>query len=99
MKKTFKHKWLLLIAATVILAACGGSDSYKAPDVKPPVVPVCVAPQVLKDNVCVTPEPMVDAFFKYVGGLLAMLFDDKEPVAITDVTVTTPENTEPEAVK
>lgn len=96
MKKTFKHKWLVLIATTVILAACGGHSSYKAPD---PMDPVCVAPQVLKDHVCVTPEPMVDAFFKYVGGLVAMLFDDKEPIAVTDVTLTTPDNTEPEAIK
>ena len=96
MKKTFKHKWLLLIATTVILAACGGSDSYKAPDAKDPV---CVAPQVLKDHVCVTPEPIVDTFFKYVNGLLVMLFDDKEPISISDAVVTTPDNTEPDAVK
>ena len=80
----------------MILAACGGSDSYKTPEAKDPV---CVAPQVLKDHVCVTPEPIVDAFFKYVSGLVAMLFDDKEPIAITDVTLTTPDNTEPEVVK
>jgi hypothetical protein len=98
MKKTFKHKWLLLVATTVLMAACGGSDSYKAPAAKDPV---CVAPQVLKDHVCVTPpvETMVDAFTKYVSGLLAMLFDDKEPDDITSAVVTIPDNTEPEIVK
>ena len=99
MKKTSKqeltNKWLLLIATTVLLAACGGNSSYKTPD------PVCVSPQVLKAGVCVTEPPvsMVDAFTKYVSGLLASLFDDKEPIAIADVAVTLPDNTEPEAVK
>ena len=99
MKKTLKqeltHKWLLLIATTVLLAACGGHSSYKTPD------PVCVAPQVLKAGVCVTETPvtMVDAFTKYVGDLLTSLFDDKEPIAITDVALTAPDNTEPEVVK
>ena len=99
MKKTLKqeltHKWLLLIATTVLLAACGGHSSYKTPDL------VCVAPQVLKAGVCVTEPPVsvVDAFTKYVGNLLASLFDDKEPILVADVAVTTPDNTEPEAVK
>ena len=95
MKKTLKHQWLLIIATTALLAACGGHSSYKTPD------PVCVAPQVLKAGVCVTEPPvsMVDAFTKYVSDLLANLFEDREPIAITDVAVTTPDNTEPEVVK
>ena len=95
MKKTFKHKWLLLIATTALLAACGGHSNYKAMD------PVCVAPQVLKAGACVIDPPvsMMDAFTKYVSGFLANLFDDREPIAITDVAVTTPDNTEPEVVQ
>lgn len=95
MRKTFKHKCLLLIATTALLAACGGSD-YKTP-----AAPACVAPQVVKDGVCVTVPPMtmVDAFTKYVSNALASLFEDREPIAITDVALTSPDDTEPEVVK
>lgn len=97
MKKTLKHQWLLLIATTALLAACGGHNGYTDPGVKPPV---CIAPQVLKDGVCVSePMTMMDAFTKYVSDLLANLFEDKEPIVITDVVLTTPDNTEPEIIK
>lgn len=42
--------------------------------------------------------PVVDAFFANVLTRVASLLDTAEPVPIDDVTITTPETTEPEVV-
>jgi uncharacterized protein YcfL len=95
MRTNLNHKWLLLIATTVLLAACGGHHNQDS------VTPTCVAPQVLKAGICVTEPPvtMIDTFTKYVSDLVANLFDDKEPIDITTTTVTTPDDKEPEIIK
>lgn len=95
MRNNLNHKWLVLIATTVLLAACGGRNYQDS------ATPTCVAPQVLKAGMCVTEPPvsMIDAFTKYVSDLVANLFDDKEPIDITNTVVTTPDDTEPEIIK
>jgi hypothetical protein len=75
----------LCLAALVALSACGGSDHGGPPATTPPVV--------------TPPATMVDAFYAAVLALLGDSSDSKEPVAIDPVAVTTPDNTEPEAVK
>ncbi|MES2047116.1 MAG: hypothetical protein V4447_01850 [Pseudomonadota bacterium] len=87
MRKTLKHKWLLLMlmATTALLAACGGHSSYQ-------------------DNASNNGSgngtgAMFDTYTKYVSDAVASVFDDREPIAITDVALTTPDNTEPEVVK
>lgn len=69
------------LALVLLLTACGGSGGSGG-SVTPPVV---VPP----------PVTMVDAFYSAVLALIGASPEDKEPVAIDSVAVTTPENTEP----
>ncbi len=73
----------LCLIALVALSACGGSSS--PPATTPPIV--------------TPPVTMADAFFSAVSAFLGDSSDSKEPVAVDSVAVTTPDNTEPEAVK
>lgn len=73
------------LAAGLLLTACGSdNDDRHEPAPSPAPAPA--------------PAP-VDAFFAFVSARVASLLDSDEPVAIDSVTVTTPDNTEPEAVQ
>ncbi len=51
------------------------------------------------DVVVKEPEPkMIDAFTKFVMNLLVSSPDNQESVAVNDVALTSPDNTEPEIV-
>ena len=83
----------MVIAAGGLLAACGSGEKYV-----PQVVPTPSTPT--PPTVPVTPPaPVIDSFFSFVLARVAALLDGDEPVAIDAVAVTTPENTEPEAVQ
>ena len=71
---------LASLGLVLLLGACGGSGGGGAPT--PPVV---VPP----------PVTMADAFYSTVLSLIGASPEDKEPVAIDSVAVTTPENSEP----
>ncbi len=79
------------LAAALLLTACGSDNDDHEPAPAPPATP---AP---------TPAPppvsTVDAFFTFVAARVAAMLDTDEPVAIDTVTVTSPDNTEPEAVQ
>jgi hypothetical protein len=83
MKRTKKLPSLALVGLVLALSACGGSSSYRNDVV------------VVKD-----PEPvkMIDAFTKFVMNLLGSAPDNQESVAVNDVALTSPDNTEPELV-
>jgi hypothetical protein len=85
MKLNSKLPLLSLAFVVITLAGCGGSSTRNY-DVKTP------------DPVIVDPVKMIDAFTKFVLGLVATAPDDNEPIAITDVAVTIPEDIEPVAV-
>ena len=80
-------KLALATALLLALSACGGGSHH---DATPPVVTPPPPP----------PVSMVDAFYTAV---LALIGDGSEtttePVAIESVAVTTPEDTEPVALK
>lgn len=78
------------LAAALLLSACG-SDNDDRHDPAPPPAP---APGPTP-----APAPAVDAFFAFVLARVSSLLDTDEPVAIDAVTVTTPDNTEPEALQ
>jgi hypothetical protein len=77
-------KYLCLIAL-VALSACGGGSNNSQPATTTPIA--------------TPPVTMADAFFAAVLSLLGDSGDNKEPAAVDGVAVTTPDNTEPEAVK
>jgi hypothetical protein len=82
-----KRILILAAAATMLaLAGCGGSNHHDTPTTPtPPTTP---------------PVSMVDAFFTAVMNIIG---DGKEtttePVATASIAATTPEDTEPAAVK
>lgn len=76
------------LAAGVLLTACGDSHDHSEPPAPAP------APTPTP-----TPVPVIDSFFAYVSARVASLLDTDEPIDIDAVPVTTPENTEPEAVQ
>jgi hypothetical protein len=82
MKRTKKIASLALVSLVLALSACGGSSSYR------------------NDVVVKDPEPvkMIDAFTKFVMNLLVSAPDNQESVAVNDVALTSPDNTEPEVV-
>ena len=79
------------LAAALLLTACGSDndDHQPAPGPAPAPTPTPTPP----------PVAAVDAFFAFVSAQVAALLDTAEPVAIDAVAVTTPENTEPEALQ
>jgi len=78
-------------AAALTLAACGGgSSSGHFSDGGTAVTPPATSNPA--------PGPSVAGFLAVVRNLIGMTSDTTEPVAITDVTATTSETTEPEPV-
>lgn len=76
-------KYLCLIAFAALTACGGGSGN-------PPVAtPPAVTP----------PVTMADTFYAAVMSLIGDSSDTREPVAVDAISLTTPDNTEPEAVK
>ena len=77
-----------LIAATLALTGCGGSNHHDSPATPPTTQPPP------------PPVSMVDAFFTAVMNIIG---DGKEttgePVATDSIAATTPDNSEPGAVK
>lgn len=72
------------VAAVVLtLAACGGSSN----DGGGTVPPVTTTP---------TPGSTLDSFIQIVKALVATTSETTEPVPVTDVVPTTPENVEPD---
>ena len=83
MKRTKKLPALALVGLVLALSACGGSSSDRTEVV------------VVKDP---DPVKMIDTFTKFVMNLLVSAPDNQESVAVNDVAVTSPDNTEPELV-
>ena len=84
MKFVPKMPLLTVALVALVLSGCGGRSNNDVV-VKPNDPPVIVV--------------MIDAFAKYVTDLVASLSEDKEPNAIADVAVTTPDDSEPVVVK
>lgn len=82
MKLNSKMSLLPLACLLAALAGCGGSSYSDNTKPYPPDPPVS----------------MIDAFTKFVTGLLATAPENQEPIAINDVAVTTPEDIEPTPV-
>ena len=84
MKRTSKLSLLSLVCLVLALTACvGNSSDYGS------TVAVVKDPEQVK---------MVDVFTKFVMGFLSSAPDNQESVAVNDVTLTSPDNTEPELV-
>ncbi|MYN06542.1 hypothetical protein [Pseudoduganella aquatica] len=84
MMKTLTRITPCALALTLLLAGCGsggGGDSGSV--TTPPPAPPPVA--------------MLDAFYSAVLAIIATSPEDKEPVEIDSVAVTTPDNTDPVA--
>ena len=91
MKTVFK---MMVLAAALTLAACGGSSKYHEQATVQPTTPPTTTPPVTTP-----PVSMVDAFFTAVMGIIG---DGKEtttePVATDSIAATTPDNSEPVTV-
>jgi hypothetical protein len=78
-----------MIAGVVLLASCGGHDDNNVNQAPPPNPPS-------------PPVSMTDKFFAYVSELVnspAAQADTTQPVDISRVSVTEPDNTKPEPLK
>ena len=84
MKKA-QARALAALAVGVALAACHHNDDDHN-DTKPPPVAETPAP----------PVSTADAFFSYVMQLVSTQDETSEPGSVDGVTVTAPENTEPQ---
>ena len=84
--RTHARNAALLLSAALLLAACGGSNDREP--VTPPTTP----------GGTVTPPVSTDSFFQIVLARVSSLLDNDEPVPVENITVTVPENTEPEPV-
>lgn len=74
-----------VVAGVLTLAACGGSDNDGGGSSTTP--PTAGTP---------TPGSTLDSFIQIVKALVATTSETTEPVPVTDVTPTTPENVEPD---
>jgi hypothetical protein len=72
-------KKLILIGAALLLSACGSSRDDDHDMGTPPP----------------TPGPVADAFYTRLNGVVGAMPEDAEPVDISMITPTEPENTEP----
>ncbi len=84
----------VVIAAVVLLASCGSNNDNNG-QVIPPTTPTTPMPPA-------PPPTMVDQFVAFVRGLVdgpSAQSEVAEPVNITGVAVTTPDDSQPEAVK
>ncbi|QYF91699.1 hypothetical protein KY495_12885 [Massilia sp. PAMC28688] len=83
-------KKLSALCLALLLTACGGGGTGgEAPFVPGPTPPPTTP----------TPPPSVmDAFFTRVLAIIGVATDDAEPIAVEDIVLTTPEDTEPEPV-
>jgi ABC-type uncharacterized transport system auxiliary subunit len=77
---------ILHLAAALALAATLGACHHNDDD-KPMTPPVAETPP---------PTSMTDAFFAYVSQIVATFSDTAEPASTDGVTVTAPDNTEPQ---
>lgn len=80
-------KKLSLIALALLLAACNSNDDAPFPGQDP--APVTPPP------VTAPPVSVVDAFFAQVLALVAGQPDGEEPIDVSAIVATTPEDTEP----
>ncbi|MFZ6845722.1 hypothetical protein [Undibacterium sp. RuTC16W] len=71
---------MLSASLALLLAACGGSDSYTSTSPATPMTP--------------TTPSIMDTFTKFVVSLIAGSPEDQEPQAVESITVTAPEDTE-----
>jgi len=81
-----KQLGLAVLALAALLAACHNNDDddHGGSTTTPP--PVTTTP----------PPSAIDAFFTYVSQVVASVSDTAEPASTDGVTVTTPEDTEPQ---
>lgn len=79
---------ILHLAAALALAASLGACHHNDDDDKPMTPPVAETPN--------PPPTMTDAFFAYVSQIVATFSDTAEPGSTDGVTVTAPDNTEPQ---
>jgi hypothetical protein len=89
MKNAYKHRWLMLIAITTLLAACGGGSSRDDNS----------ANTGTGSDTGTSVGSMMDSFTSVVNDLLGTSSDDKEPIAVSDQALASPENTEPAVIK
>jgi hypothetical protein len=81
----------LSVICVLVLSACGGSDNVSAPP--PATTPPTTTPVP-------PPVSMVDRFFAAVMSIIGDGSETTaEPQAVDSVAVTTPDDTEPAAVK
>lgn len=86
----------VIVGMAVALGACHGHDDDDDNTQAPPVATTPTTPTTPANPA--PPATVTDAFIAMVLQMVGMQDETSEPVAIDSVTVTTPEDTEPQPV-